>query len=82
MRYAPQYLPLDASWSAWPRSATAPPNTRARTGASDAERKDLLLRTGIAAFLSMNVMMFSLVVYASYFEKHHRRLRRATFRSC
>jgi heavy metal translocating P-type ATPase len=41
------------------------------TGSSapaDAERKDLLLRTGIAAFLSMNVMTFSLVVYAGYFE--------------
>ena len=35
---------------------------------SDAERKDLLLRTGIAAFLSMNAMFFSLVIYASYFE--------------
>jgi len=33
-----------------------------------AERRDLLLRVGIAAFLSMNVMMFSLVLYASYFE--------------
>src|ERR1019366_9464634 len=43
----------------------------AYTGSSapaDAERKDLLLRTGIAAFLWMNVMTFSLVVYASYFE--------------
>ena len=36
--------------------------------ASDAEQKDLLLRLGIAAFLSMNVMTFSLVIYASYFQ--------------
>jgi heavy metal translocating P-type ATPase len=33
-----------------------------------ADRRDLLLRTGIAAFLWMNVMLFSLVVYASYFD--------------
>ena len=60
-----------ASSSAWRRWAIAPPSTPADSEPADAERRDLLLRIGIAAFLSMNVMMFSLVVYASYFETHH-----------
>ena len=69
VRYAPQYLPperiidrvTDLGYRAEPYTGPG--------GRSDAERKDLLIRTGIAAFLSMNAMMFSLVVYASYFEK-------------
>jgi len=69
VRYAPQYLPpgriVERVASLGYRAAEyAGPE-----GRSDTERKDLLLRTGIAAFLSMNAMMFSLVVYASYFEK-------------
>ena len=32
------------------------------------ETRDLLLRTGVAAFLWMNVMALSLVIYASYWE--------------
>jgi heavy metal translocating P-type ATPase len=68
VRYCPQYLPperiVERVDSLGYRAAeyTGPSNQ------GDAERQDLLLRTGIAAFLSMNAMMFSLVVYASYFE--------------
>ncbi|MEO8371050.1 MAG: cation-translocating P-type ATPase [Candidatus Solibacter sp.] len=68
VRYCPQFVPRD---SIVDRIATLGYRATEYTGDSapaDAERKDLLLRTGIAAFLSMNVMMFSLVVYASYFE--------------
>jgi heavy metal translocating P-type ATPase len=36
--------------------------------ASDREQKDLLLRLGIAAFLWVNVMTLSVVIYASYFQ--------------
>lgn len=39
------------------------------TGAADAERRDLLIRTGLAAFLWANIMSFSLVLYAGYFEQ-------------
>ena len=35
---------------------------------ADAERRDLIIRTGLAAFLWANVMSFSLVLYAGYFE--------------
>ena len=68
VRFCPQYLPphrivekVDSL--GYRASEYSGPST-----ANDTERKDLLLRTGIAAFLSMNAMMFSLVVYASYFE--------------
>jgi Cu2+-exporting ATPase len=37
------------------------------TAPAQKERRDLLLRLGIAAALWMNVMLFSLVIYASYF---------------
>jgi heavy metal translocating P-type ATPase len=69
VRYCPQYFPQDRIVScvqALGYRASAYPG---KNTAADAERKDLLLRTGIAAFLSMNVMTFSLVVYTSYFEK-------------
>ncbi|SPE30006.1 Heavy metal translocating P-type ATPase [Candidatus Sulfopaludibacter sp. SbA3] len=69
VRYCPQYLPADRIAAGVEalgyRAAEYPGNNVA----ADSERKDLLLRLGIAAFLSMNVMMFSLVVYTSYFQK-------------
>lgn len=37
--------------------------------AADAEKRDLLIRTGLAAFLWVNIMSFSLVLYAGYFEQ-------------
>jgi cation transport ATPase len=68
VRYCPQYVPRERIVE---RVASLGYRAAEYTGSSvpaDAERKDLLLRVGIAAFLSMNVMTFSLVVYASYFE--------------
>ncbi len=37
--------------------------------AADAERRDLIIRFGLAAFLWANVMSFSLALYAGYFEQ-------------
>ena len=37
--------------------------------ADNAEQRDLIIRTGLAAFLWANVMSFSLVLYAGYFEQ-------------
>ena len=68
VRYCPRFVPQERIVE---RVASLGYRAQEYTGSSapaDAERKDLLLRTGIAAFLSMNVMMFSLVVYAGYFE--------------
>jgi len=67
--YAPQYLPPQRIVERVAALGYRASEYSGPAGRSDAERKDLLLRTGIAAFLSMNAMMFSLVVYASYFEK-------------
>jgi len=68
VRYCPQYVPPERI-----RERVASLGYRASedtgdTRAAEAERKDLLLRTGIAAFLWLNVMAFSLVVYTSYFQ--------------
>jgi len=69
VRYAPQYVPLGTVAERVGRLGYRATEYTGQTGAGDAERKDLLLRLGVAAFLWMNVMMFSLVVYASYFER-------------
>lgn len=42
-----------------------------------AERKDLLLRMGVAAFFWMNVMTLSMVLYVGYFEQIAESVRRA-----
>lgn len=69
VRYSPQYLPVERIIERVDRLGYHASEYTGQSGAADAERKDLLLRVGIAAFLWMNVMMFSLVVYASYFEQ-------------
>ena len=68
VRYCPQYLPPERIVERVPSLGYRAAEYTGRSERSDAERKDLLLRAGIAAFLWMNVMTFSLVVYASYFE--------------
>ncbi len=68
VRYCPQYLPPQRIVERVDSLGYRATEYSGPSTAGDAERKDLLLRTGIAAFLSMNAMMFSLVVYASYFE--------------
>jgi P-type E1-E2 ATPase len=69
VRYALQYLPPGRILERVASLGYHASEDAGPAGRSDAEPKDLLLRTGVAAFLSMNVMMFSLVVDASYFEK-------------
>ena len=69
VRYCPQYLPPERIVERVDSLGYRAAEYSGPSAAGDAERKDLLLRTGIAAFLSMNAMMFSLVVYASYFER-------------
>ena len=69
VRYAPQYLPVERILERVAALGYGASEYTGRDAGGDAERKGLLLRTGIAAFLSMNAMMFSLVVYASYFER-------------
>jgi heavy metal translocating P-type ATPase len=68
VRYCPQYLPPQRIVERVDSLGYRASEYSGLSTAGDGERKDLLLRTGIAAFLSMNAMTFSLVVYASYFE--------------
>jgi heavy metal translocating P-type ATPase len=68
VRYCPQFLPRERIPECVSSVGYSAAEYDPQNQATDSERKDLLLRTGIAAFLSMNVMMFSLVIYASYFE--------------
>jgi copper/silver-translocating P-type ATPase len=68
VRYAPQYLPPERILERVAALGYRAAEYIGPEGRSEAERKNLLLRTGIAAFLTMNAMFFSLVIYASYFE--------------
>lgn len=68
VRYCPQYLPPQRIVDRVGALGYRASDYSAGSGPPDAERKDLLLRLGIAAFLWMNAMMFSLVIYARYFE--------------
>ena len=66
--YQPQLLPSETiiarinslGYRAQPHSA--------ESVGVEAERRDLLVRTGLAFFFWLNIMTFSLAVYASYFE--------------
>src|SRR5690242_13975234 len=69
VRYAPQYLPPGRIVERVAALGYRAEEYRGPRERSERERRDLLLRTGIAAFLWMNAMFFSLVIYASYFER-------------
>jgi len=69
IRYCPQYLPMERITA---RIAALGYRAHEYKGPSDdqgAARRDLLLRMGVAAFLWMNVMTLSWVLYVGYFEK-------------
>ncbi len=68
VRYCPQYLPPGRIGERVARLGYRAEEYRGPQAATDAERNGLLLRVGIACFLWMNVMTFSLVLYASYFQ--------------
>ena len=68
VRYQPQVIPpsriRDRIQSLGYRADEFQPEDDSR----DAERRDLLLRVGVAAFLWMNVMYLSMTFYVSFFE--------------
>ena len=67
--YQPHLLPPDRIMQRIESLGYRAQRQSADTEAFDAERRDLLIRTGLAAFLWVNVMSFSLVLYAGYFEQ-------------
>jgi len=69
VQYHPQILPPERIVS---RIASLGYKAREYVGdtdAADSERRDLIIRTGLAAFLWANIMSFSLALYAGYFEQ-------------
>jgi Cu2+-exporting ATPase len=69
VRYCPQYLPTARIAERVESLGYRATEYTGNNSAADSDRRDLLLRTGIAAFLSMNVMTLSVVLYAGYFER-------------
>lgn len=69
VHYRPQALPPDRIFSRIASLGYKAQEYAPDTDAADAERRDLLIRTGLAAFLWVNIMSFSLVLYAGYFEQ-------------
>ena len=77
VRYNPQALPPSRIAASIDSLGYRAEECRGLDGRrEDTVRKDLLLRMGVAGFLWMNVMTFSLVVYASYFESVNEAARR------
>lgn len=76
VRYCPQYLPPDRLRK---RIEQLGYQASAYTGdqeAAHAERRDLLLRLGIAGFLGMNLMTLSMALYVGYFQDISESVRR------
>ena len=68
VKYCPLYVPPDRIPERVASLGYRASEYTAQTDHDHKERRDLLLRIGIAFFLWMNVMTLSLVVYASYWE--------------
>ncbi len=68
LRYCPQYLPPDRIAKRVAKLGYRLQPYDPSSGPDHAETRDLVLRTGVAAFLWLNVMALSLVIYASYWE--------------
>ncbi len=68
VRYQPQLLPSDRIVSQVNSLGYRAQLHSEENAVAAAERRDLLVRTGLAFFFWLNIMTFSLAVYASYFE--------------
>jgi heavy metal translocating P-type ATPase len=68
VKYSPQLLPPERITSRIESLGYRAAPYDPQRGEHDAVQRDLLLRIGIAFFLWMNVMLFSLPMYASYWE--------------
>ena len=69
VQYYPQIVPRERILNRIARLGYQADEYAADTNAADAERRDLLIRTGLAAFLWANIMSLSIVLYAGYFEQ-------------
>jgi len=69
VHYIPQSIPREHILSRITSLGYQSEEYSANSETDDAERRDWILRTGIAAFLWINVMSLSLTLYAGYFEQ-------------
>ncbi len=69
VRYCPRLLPRERLPAAIAGLGYRVSDYAGRDERDGAETRDLLLRIGVAAFLWLNVMSLSLVLYAGYFER-------------
>jgi cation transport ATPase len=69
VQYHPQTLPPERIISRISTLGYRAQPYASDSDAADAEWRDLIIRTGVAAFLWANVMSFSLALYAGYFER-------------
>jgi len=68
IRYLPQQFPLTRVQESLERLGYRAEEYSPESGASDREKKDLLVRMGVAAFLWVNVMVSNLAVYLGAFD--------------
>ena len=68
VKYCPRYIPLSRVPERVAVLGYRASEYTGETERDDSERRDLLLRVGIAGFLWLNVMTLSLVIYAGYWE--------------
>ncbi len=68
VKYCPQFVPPDRIPQRIESLGYRTCKYSEHDGRDRSERRDMLLRIGIAGFLWMNVMLFSLPIYASYWE--------------
>jgi len=69
VHYIPQSIPRERILSRITSLGYQAEEYSADSETADAERRDWILRTGLAAFLWINVMSLSLTLYAGYFEQ-------------
>ncbi len=69
IRYCPQYVPPDQLVSCINQLGYRASEYAGDTSRAKDEIRDLLLRLGVAAFLWLNIMGFSTILYVGYFEQ-------------
>ncbi|MBK6795394.1 MAG: heavy metal translocating P-type ATPase [Acidobacteria bacterium] len=76
VRYCPQFVPPDRIPARIKQLGYTAREYTGESDGSDAERRDLLLRLGISAFLWLNIMYLSTTLYIGYFEEIAESVRR------
>lgn len=76
VRYCPQYIPPDRLRKRIEQLGYQASSYTGDQEAAHAERRDLLLRLGLAGFLGMNIMTLSMALYVGYFQDISESVRR------